>query len=121
MKFTEVVENITRTNDLKRIAKARLVDTSRLGAEEIKRLLLNEVSQYSDSKKITEAVYNAILNDDRDVRTITPILLGEVLLQEQECTLVQNHTEDAVIDWEQSVVQENLSGCLLYTSPSPRD
>ena len=38
------------------------------------------------------------------------ILLGEVLLQEQECTLVQNHTEDAVIDWEQSVVQENLSG-----------
>jgi len=110
MKFTEVVGNIARTNDLKRIAKARLFDISRLGAEELKEKLLGEVSQYSDPKKISDALRGAILNDDRDIRTIAPILLGEVLLQEQECILAQNAAEDAVIDWEQSVIQENLSG-----------
>lgn len=110
MKFPEIVENIAKINDLKRIAKARLFDTSRLDFDELKEKLANEVSQYNDQKKVYDALQSAILSDDRDIRTITPIFLGEVLLQDHECIFPQKTTEDAVIDWEQAVIQENLSG-----------
>jgi len=108
MKFSEVVKNIARVNDLKRIAKARLYDASRLGADELKEGLIEKFRQYSDESEIQKAITAAILSDDRDVRTITPILLGEVLLQEHGCSLSQKEAEDAVIDWEQSVVADSM-------------
>lgn len=107
MKFAEVVENIARSNDLKRIAKARLYDTSRLSQEDVRAGLIEKYRQYSDESEILAALQAVILHDDRDVRTVSPILLGQVLLQEHECSFTQKETEDAVIDWEQSVVADS--------------
>lgn len=93
--------NITKSNDLKRIAKARLADITRLNDDEIRKLLLNAAHNYSNAELIQEAAATAILHKNRDYRTVTSILLGEVLLQSPEYSLPQRETEDKVLEWEQ--------------------
>ncbi len=107
MKFKTVVGNITKTNDLKRIAKARLADITRLDDDDIRKLLLNAAHNYSNTELIQTATRDAILHKSRDHRTITSILLGEVLLQAPEYSLPQKDTEDKVLEWEQLVIDES--------------
>lgn len=107
MKFKTVVGSISKTNDLKRIAKARLVDITRLDDDEIRKLLLNAAHNYSTAELIQAAAQEAILHRQRDHRTITSILLGEVLLQAPEYSLPQKETDDKVLEWEQQVIDES--------------
>ncbi len=107
MKFKSVVGNITKTNDLKRIAKARLVDVTRLDDDDIRKLLLKAAHNYSNVELIQAAISEAILHRSRDHRTITSILLGEVLLQAPEYSLPQKDTEEKVLEWEQQVIDES--------------
>ncbi len=107
MKFEEVVKNIAKTQDLRRIAKARLFDVARIEEDELRQGLIDKVSYYTDYGGIAEALQAATHHKDRDVRVIAPIMLCEILLQENQNTLVQKQTEDRVIDWEQSIIDES--------------
>ena len=107
MKFASVVENIVKSNDLKRIAKAHIVDISRLGDDEIRAHLLNAEKHYANPDLIKERVSEAVLHENRDIRTITPILIGEVLLQAHDYSYPQSIAEEKVVDWEQKIIDES--------------
>ena len=100
MKFASVVENIAKSTDLKRIAKAHIVDITRLHDDEVRAHLLNAEKHYANAEVIKERVTEAVLHENRDVRTITTILIGEVLLQSHDYSHPQSVAEEKVVDWE---------------------
>ncbi len=107
MKFTSVVENISKSTDLKRIAKAHIVDITRLGDDEVRTHLLNAQKHYANPELIKERIIEAVLHEDRDIRTITTILMGEVLLQSHDYSYPQSVAEEKVVEWEQKVIDES--------------
>jgi len=107
MKFSECISNIAKINDLRRIARAHLFDISRLEEEELRREVIAKEKHFFDPTSISERVGAAIHHKDRDVRTITPILLSEVLLQEFGFALPQKETEDRIVTWEQEIINES--------------
>ena len=107
MKFASVVENIAKSTDLKRIAKAHIVDITRLHDDEVRAHLLNAEKHYANAEVIRERVTEAVLHENRDVRTITTILIGEVLLQSHDYSHPQSIAEEKVVDWEQKVIDES--------------
>lgn len=56
MKFASVVENIAKSTDLKRIAKAHIVDITRLHDDEVRAHLLNADKHYANTEVIKERV-----------------------------------------------------------------
>ena len=127
MKFASAINSITNSTDLKRIAKAHLDDASRLDPEEVRKRLLKAEQLYTNPETIKARATEAVLNVNRNFRTITPILIGEVILQTRDHSCPQTESEEKVIEWEKQVIDESkekeigVSSCLLYTSPSPRD
>ncbi len=107
MKFASVVENIAKSTDLKRIAKAHIVDITRLHDDEVRAHLLNAEKHYANPEIIKERVSEAVLHENRDFRTITTILFGEVLLQSHDYSHPQSVAEEKVIEWEQKVIDES--------------
>ena len=107
MKFASVVENIAKSNDLKRIAKAHIVDITRLSDDEIRAHLLKAEKHYANPEVIKERISAAVLHENRDVRTIAPILIGEVLLQSHDYSYPQKVAEEKVVEWEQKVIDES--------------
>jgi len=102
----KLVENIAKANDLRRIAKARLFDVSRLEEVDLRKAVIEKCRHYCDYDSIVSAIDDALLGKDRIIRTITPILFGEVLLQEHQYSLPQKDTEEKILDWEQAIVDE---------------
>ena len=107
MKFAEVVKNIAKINDLRRIARARLFDVSRLEEGELREGLIEKAKHFSDHDAIAESLKAAIQHKERDTRVIAPIMLCEILLQEHQNALAQRVTEDQIIEWEQSIIDES--------------
>lgn len=107
MKFSKTVANIARTNDLRRIAKSRLIDVTRLNEEELRQALAENWKLFSDCEEIKERLERAIFHRDPEVRIIAPILLVEIFLQQSDLSLPQTETESLVLDWEQEVIDES--------------
>jgi hypothetical protein len=107
MKFSDAIANVAKLNDLRRIARARLFDVSRLEEEELRREVIAKEKHYSDFETLAEALKTAVHHKDRDTRTIAPLLLGEVLLQEHGHALPQKEVEDRIVDWEQAIINES--------------
>ena len=65
-------------------------------------------SEYTDRKKLKELLTDVIMNSDHRAYTMNQegILLGE---------FSKNHTHT------KGTIESGTFGCLLYTSPSPRD
>jgi hypothetical protein len=107
MNFSKVVTNIARLNDLRRIARSRLYDVGHLGEEDLRTELISKERHFTDHESLAEAVDLAINHKERETRTIAPILLQEILLQEHEHTLPQREVEDKIIDWEQAIINQS--------------
>jgi hypothetical protein len=107
MKFSEVVSNIQRVTDLRRIAKARLYDVSSLPEPELREQLIQKAHQYA-SKEALEAALNAAMDHaDHSIRLITPVVLIEILLQKHDYSLPENETAEEVMAWDQAVIDES--------------
>jgi hypothetical protein len=107
MKFSEVVSNIARVTDLRRIAKARLFDVSSLPEEELKEQLIEKVDQFASKQALESALNAALDHPDHSIRLITPVVLIEILLQKHDYSLPENETAEEVMAWEQSVIDES--------------
>ncbi len=60
MKFADAIANIAKVNDLRRIARARLFDVSRLEEEELRREVIAKEKHYSDGEALAEALQAAV-------------------------------------------------------------
>jgi hypothetical protein len=105
MNFEKITNGFGTMLALKRFASAYVTDHTRLSEKELISALRKTAPQFYHHKNVKTALDNCILNADRDIRTIAPILLKEVLLNCDEFTSPENKTDDAITNWE----QENIN------------
>jgi hypothetical protein len=107
MKFKNVIASIKKITDLKRVASAYVIDFRGLEEYEIREALLKTAPQYSNAGNIAAEIQAILLHENRDVRTIGPAILSEVLLNQDDFVCPQRTTEDLLIDWEQHIVDRS--------------
>jgi len=60
--------------------------------------------QYFHPSNVAKAYRELVESDDREQRTLAPIFLGRILLHKDGFISPVRETEDAIIDWEQSLI-----------------
>lgn len=104
MKFAEVCSSISRVTDLKRFASAYVIDFRNLEQDEIRAALLKTGPQYFHRENVLKAFQGLKYSEDREIRTLAPIILSRVLLQKDGFACPSRETEDSVIEWEQGII-----------------
>ena len=104
MKFSEVAQSIGRITELKRFASAYVIDFRNLEPEEIKAALIKTAPQYFHRDNVRVACDSLAFSDDRELRTLAPMLLRRILLQQDGFISPFRETEDSVIEWEQGII-----------------
>lgn len=107
MDFQSCVRLSNNINELKRIASAHVEDCRRLDLEELKASLIKTQGQYISYENIEKQLNSLKLHENPIVRIIVPIILQSYLLDEDEFTSPCKETEEAVLNYEQAVIDES--------------
>lgn len=107
MDFRSYIEQIPNITIAKRVAAAYVADYRRLGVDEIKQFLEKTAAQYISAENITKALDEIKLDCNRSVRILAPILLQKYLLDQDDFISPQKDTDDAVLAYEQSIIDES--------------
>lgn len=107
MKYQTCVSLLNNVNDLKRIASAHVEDCRRLDASELKASLLKTEGQYTSCENVEKQLNKLKLHENPVVRIIVPIILQGYLLDEDEFTSPCKATEEAVLKYEQAIIDES--------------
>lgn len=116
MNISKAVDNISTITELKRVASAYVIDYRRLNDEEIKQALIKTAPQYYYPKNIETTVQDLLYNTDRSVRLVAPYILKNILLQSDGYVLPKRETQDRVLKWEQSVINQSNEDLLKNSS-----
>ena len=104
MKYQNCVSLLNNVNELKRIAGAYVEDCRRLDVSELKASLIKTEGQYTLYENVEKQLNRLKLHENPIVRIIVPILLQSYLLDEDEFTSPCKATEEAVLSYEQDVI-----------------
>jgi hypothetical protein len=107
MKFNKITKSFGTVLTLKRFAGAYVTDHTRLSESELIEALLKTAPQFYHAENVKQALQSCLINSNRDVRIISSILLKEVMLNCDEFTCLESMTDDAVINWEQDVINSS--------------
>ena len=105
MRFEDAVTGIGTLTDLRRVASAHVVDHNQLADDQIRAAVIAAKPQYSDIGVVSARLDKALFGDPKkDARVLTRALLIDVLLHQYDFALPFAATEEAVIAFEQQVV-----------------
>lgn len=107
MNYQNCVANSSNVNELKRIATAYVEDSRRLDFQELKNSLLKTEGQYTSYENVAKCLDALKLHENPSVRIIAPIFLKGCLLDEDDYMSPCKATEEAVLDYEQAVIDES--------------
>lgn len=107
MNYQNCVNLSANINELKRIASAYVEDCRRLDLNELKASLLKTEGQYISYENIEKSLNQLKLHDNPIVRIIVPIFLQNYLLDEDEFTSPCKATEEAILHYEQTIIDES--------------
>ena len=107
MKYQNCVNLLNNMNDLKRVASAYVEDSRRLDAAELKVSLLKTEGQYTSHENIEKQLEKLKLHENPVVRIIAPIILQAYLLDEDEFSSPCKATEEAILKYEQAIIDES--------------
>ena len=102
MKFEESVDNIGTISDLRRFARAHVVDYSRLKEEELRAALKKVKPQYIHRETVEMNFERAFyLEEDLTKRVISKAILMNILIEEVGFAIPSEVLEERVIQFEQ--------------------
>lgn len=107
MDFKTIVKNISTSNELKRIANAYVIDFRSLSKEELEEALIKTAPQYSHKENVEKTLELCLFHDLRNVRTLAPIILKNVLLNKDDYKLESRRLNEEVIKFEQNIVNKS--------------
>ena len=107
MKYQNCVESSPNINELKRIASAYVEDCRRLDFNELKSSLLKTEGQYVSYDNVSKCLDSLKLHENPTVRIIVPIFLKGCLLDQDDYMSPCKVTEEAILNYEQSVIDES--------------
>lgn len=123
MKFDDAVGAISRFHELRRIAGAHVVDHRRLDTDQLREALVKVKPQYLHRETVLSNLEQALFKEeDTQLRVLSRLILVDVLLNQFGFELPFNETEEAVIAFEQMVVDRSNEieltdlGCASSTS-----
>ena len=116
MDYKNCVKLSNNVNELKRIASAYVEDSRRLDINELKNSLIKTEGQYTSFDNIFFQLDKLKLHENPAVRIIVPIFLEEVLLNEDEFTSQCKNTEEKILEYEQSIIDESNNFDYKYMS-----
>lgn len=107
MDFSKCIENIATFVDLKRVATEYVIDYRQLSFEELKKAVIKTAPQYYNRENVEKAIESLVLNTDRNVRVLYESIIVEILLNADDYTLSFHDMEDAVLEYEQAIIDES--------------
>ncbi len=107
MNYQTCVNLSANINELKRIAGAYIEDCRRLDINELKASLIKTEGQYTSYENIEKQLNILKLHENPIVRIIVPIFLQSYLLDEDEYTSPCKASEEAILNYEQAVIDES--------------
>ncbi|MDA7625165.1 hypothetical protein N8656_00215 [bacterium] len=107
MKFEKAVQGFGTVPALKRFAGAYVVDHTKLSEDETITALGKAAPQYTHEKNVKAAVNRCLLNSDREIRTIAPVFLNQVLLNCDQFMSAEGETDEKIISWEQAIIDSS--------------
>ncbi len=107
MNLQKAVKSIGTITELKRIAKAYVIDYRNLDEDEIREALIKTGPQYYYENNVSSTLRAFTLSSTRHHRIISHLLLRRVLLQKDGYVCPRKETDDGIIEFEQDIV--NLS------------
>ena len=107
MNYQNCVNLSANINELKRIASAYVEDCRRLDLAELKTSLLKTEGQYTSYENVKMQMDKLKLHENPIVRVVVPIFLQAYLLDEDEFTSPCKVTEEAVLSYEQEIIDES--------------
>jgi len=106
MRIEKVIENISTTNELKRIAGAYVIDFRALSKEELVEAFKKTAPQYYNIENIRKSLNICLYHDNRNVRTLAPIIIKEILLNKDGYMLESKKLNEETIKFEQNIVRK---------------
>lgn len=119
MRFDDVVHRIGTLQDVRRIARAHVVDHTQLKDEELRDGLIKVKPQYLDRGSVEDRFDNAVYGHvDKDYRVLSRAVLVDVLLDQYDFSLPYGETEERVIEFEQAIVNRSNEVDLADLAPN---
>ena len=104
MNYVNCVNLLINKFELSRIASAYVEDSRRLSSDELRASLLKTQGQYTSFENIAAKLNALKLHENPKVRIIVPIILQNFLLDEDDYMSPCKATEEAIINYEQAVI-----------------
>ena len=107
-----------------------MMQLSKTGIELLKHFEGCELKAYQDSVGVwtigyghTKGIYEGleITQSEAEKMLVDELPEYEGYISDKVVPMLQQHEFDALVCWVYNLGPTNLSSCLLYTSPSPRD
>jgi hypothetical protein len=121
MKFQTVIENISTINDLKRIANAYVIDYRALNKEELIAAIIKTSPQYYFKDNVQKSLNDCLFSSNRDVRTLTPIILKQILLNKDDFKVETKKLNEEIIKFEQAIVNKSNEFSISQNHPRKAD
>lgn len=121
MKLIKAVENVGTITELKRFASAYVIDYRGLSDEEIKDALKKTAPQYYFPDNISSVLNELFLSENRDLRILCRLILEHVLLQKDDFMCPKRETEDDIVAFEQSIINQSNEDLLKKTPERSQD
>lgn len=107
MKISKTVDLIGTSISLKRIASAYVIDYRNLSDDAIREALKKTAPQYYYRANVEAALVQVLQKESRQHRILARLILEEVLLNEELHRCSCNDTDEAVLAYEQSVIDQS--------------
>lgn len=118
MKISKVVDLIGTSICLKRIASAYVIDYRNLSDDAIRAALKKTAPQYYYRPNVEAALEHVFHKEARQHRIISRLIIQEILLNQELHRCPNDETADAVIAYEQSVIDQSNED--LFRKGAPR-
>lgn len=107
MKIEKVIDNIGTVLELKRLASAYVIDYRNLTDGEIRDAFKKTAPQYYYQENVRKVLNECFLSSNRNLRILSSLIVEKVMLQKDDFMCPRRETDDAIIGWEQGVVDRS--------------
>ncbi len=121
MDFITVVKNISTSNELKRISSAYVIDSRSLSKSELSDALIKTAPQYWHKENVLATLEKCLYHDNRNLRTITPIILKHILLNKDDFKLSGKKVDEEVVRFEQQIVKRSNEFVISKNHPRKQE
>jgi len=105
MKFEDAINKVANITDLRRVARAHVVDHRQLSNDQLAAATIKSKAQYIDRGTLHSTVVTILHREPReDLRALAHVFLVDVLLEQYDTQLTFAESDERVIAFEQHIV-----------------